>query len=93
MVKWTKKSEDDLDIIGEHIAENFNVELAIETILGSNPLAGTILEVNPLFSKLVFEGNSIFYCENPKDRHLYIVYIQPRRAKLKTRRLNTSGLP
>ena len=32
MVRWTPKSEQDLDSIREHIAENFNVDLAIETV-------------------------------------------------------------
>jgi plasmid stabilization system protein ParE len=98
MLKWTPKSENDLDEISDHIAKNFNVELAIQTvneiidyaegILNRNPLAGTILESNPFFSKLVYEGNSIYYCENPKDRDLYIVYVRPRGTALKTNRLN-----
>ncbi len=97
MVKWTPKSEDDLDLIREHIAKNFNVDLAInqvnelidqvESVLMANPLAGMILESNPLFSKLVIEGNSIYYCENPKDRNLYIVYVQGRGTKMSSRRL------
>lgn len=97
MVKWTPKSEDDLNQILEHIAENFNVNLAIQTvneivdeaelILSKNPLAGMIVESNPLFSKLVIKGNSIFYCENPKDRDLYIVYVQARHSDLNLKRL------
>ena len=97
MVKWTSKSEEDLDQIREHIAHNFNVDLAIATvdeiidevefILSRNPLAGTILETNPLFSKLVVQGNSIYYCENPKDHVLYIVYVQARSTDLKNQRL------
>ncbi len=92
MVKWTPKSEDDLDQIREHVADNFNVDLAItivddiidevEFILSKNPLAGTLLESNPLFSKLVVQGNSIYYCENPKDHDLYIVYVQARNTDL-----------
>ena len=97
MVKWTPKSEKDLDHIREHIAKNFNVDLAIQTVieiidevdlvLSKNPLAGAILETNPLFSKLVVRGNSIYYCENPKDHDLYIVYVQPRNTDLKNHRL------
>jgi len=97
MVKWTPKSEEDLDRIREHIADNFNVDLAISTIdeiidevefiLSKNPLAGTILESNPLFSKLVVQGNSIYYCENPKDHDLYIVYVQARNTDLQNQRL------
>jgi len=97
MVKWTSKSEDDLDQIREHIAHNFNVDLAItivdeiidevEFILSKNPLAGTLLESNPLFSKLVVQGNSIYYCENPKDHDLYIVYVQARNTDLQNQRL------
>ncbi len=97
MVKWTPKFEEDLDQIREHIAHNFNVDLAISTIdeiidevefiLSRNPLAGTILETNPLFSKLVVQGNSIYYCENPKDHDLYIVYVQARNTDLKNKRL------
>lgn len=88
MVKWTPKSEEDLDKIREHIAKNFNVSLAIhsvseiinhvEDLLTDNPLAGSIMESNPLFFKLIYKGNSIFYCENPLDHHLYIVYVQAR---------------
>lgn len=97
MVKWTPKSEGDLDQIREHIAHNFNVDLAISTVdkiideveftLSKNPLAGSILETNPLFSKLVVQGNSIYYCENPKDYNLYIVYVQARSINLKNQRL------
>jgi plasmid stabilization system protein ParE len=97
MVKWTPKSEDDLDQIREHVAHNFNVDLAItivneiidevEFILSKNPLAGSLLESNPLFSKLVVQGNSIYYCENPKDHDLYIVYVQARNTDLQNQRL------
>ena len=72
MVKWTPQSENDLEEITEYIAKNFNVDLAIrlinelvdyvESLLSQNPLAGSILESNPLFSKIVFKGNTIFYC-------------------------------
>jgi plasmid stabilization system protein ParE len=96
MVKWTPKSEADLDQISEHIAQNFNVGLAIETVnkiidqveivLSRNPLAGSVLETNPLFSKLVVEGNSVYYCENPKDHELYVVYMQARNTNLKSNR-------
>ena len=83
----------------EDIAKNFSVDLAIQTvneivnhveeILSKNPLAGAILESNPFFSKLVYEGNSIFYCENPKDHDLYIVCVQPRGTlSLDSQRLN-----
>lgn len=92
MLKWTPKSEEDLHIIREHIAKNFNFDLAIQTVenlidyvektLTSNPLAGSILESNPLFFKLIYRGNSIFYCENPKDKHLYVVYVRPRGTDL-----------
>ncbi len=98
MVKWTPKSEEDLDHLREHIAENFNVDLAIETvneiidqvefILSKNPLAGKLLESNPLFSKLVVQGNSVYYCENPKDHDLYIVYVQARSTDFKDQRLS-----
>ncbi|OFZ63977.1 MAG: hypothetical protein A2577_12815 [Bdellovibrionales bacterium RIFOXYD1_FULL_36_51] len=99
MLKWTPKSEIDLDQIREHIAIQFDVDLAIEiinnlidhveTLLSSNPLAGHIVESNPLFSKLVFDGNSIYYCENPKDKHLYIVYVRARGTDFQDDRLNT----
>ena len=102
MVKWTPKSEDDLDQIREHIALNFNVDLAItildeiidqvEFILSKNPLTGTILESNPLFSKLVVQGNSIYYCENPKDHDLYIVYVQARNTDLMKQRLTDENI-
>jgi plasmid stabilization system protein ParE len=98
MLKWTPKSEGDLDQIREHIAKNFNVDLAIQTVndlveyvdrtLSSNPLAGKILESNPLFSKLVYKGNSIFYCENPRDRDLYVVYVRPRGSDIQTDRID-----
>jgi plasmid stabilization system protein ParE len=98
MLKWTPKSQNDLDWIRNHIAKNFNVDLAIHTAndlidyventLSSNPLAGSIVKSNPLFSKLVYEGNSIYYCENPKDKYLYIIYIRPRGTDLKDNRIN-----
>lgn len=97
MVKWTPKSEEDLDHIREHIAENFKVDLAIETvdeiinhvefILSKNSLAGVLLESNPFFSKLVVQGNLVYYCENPKDHDLYIVYVQARSNDLEDQRL------
>ena len=100
MVKWTPKSEEDLEEILEHIAKNFNVDLAIQTIdeivdyvesvLSANPLAGAVFESNPLFSKLIYSGNSIFYCENPSDRHIYIVYVQPRSSLFQNKRINKS---
>lgn len=98
MVKWTPKSEEDLEKILEHISKNFNVDLAFDTVnelidyvestLVNNPLAGRLLESNPLFSKLVFKGNSIYYCENPKDKNLYIVYVQPRQTEFTGERLS-----
>lgn len=100
MVKWTPKSEEDLEEILNHISKNFNIDLAISTIdeivdfvestLNSNSLAGTIVESNPLFFKLNFDGNSIYYCENPKDKNLYIVYVQPRHTNLKFNRINNN---
>ena len=97
-VKWTPKAEQDLDEIREHIARYFNVDLAIEVVddlidtvewmLSDNPLSGTLLESNPFFSKIVYKGNAIFYCENPEDKDLYIVYVQPRKSNYKSRRLN-----
>lgn len=97
MVKWTPKSEEDLDQIREHIAENFNVDVATETvneiidqvesILSKNPLAGPLLESNPLFSKLVVQGNSVYYCENSKDHDLYIVYVHARSTDFREQRL------
>lgn len=97
MIKWTPKVEDDLSLILEHIAENFSADLVIstinklaitlETLLSKNPLAGSLLAENPFFSKVIVEGNSIYYCENPKDKHLYIVYIRPRNMDLEINRL------
>lgn len=102
MIKWTPKSELDLDEIREYIAKDFNSTLAIkivndlidfvESTLEQNPLAGAIVESNPLFSHLVFEGNLIFYCENPRDRHLYIVYVQPRKMRLKKNRISSKEI-
>lgn len=98
MVKWTPKSQNDLEEMMGHIAENFNLDLATKTIhglvdytenlLSKNPLTGKLLESNPLFSKLIYKGNSIYYCENPNDRCLYIVYVQARKMKFKPDRLN-----
>ena len=97
MVKWTPKAEQDLDSIREHICQHFDVELAIATVdelvdriallLANNPLAGSIVESNPLFSKLSYKGNSVFYCENPLDRHIYIVYVQGRGSLFKAKRI------
>ena len=98
MVKWTPKSETDLDEILDHIAKNFDVNLAIKTIheiidfvettLSNNPLAGAVVKNNPLFFKLIFLGNTIYYCDNAKDKNLYIVYVQPCKTVLKLDRLN-----
>lgn len=103
MLKWTPKAEEDLHCIREHIAKNFSVDLAIQTVenlidyvestLTSNSLAGSILQSNPLFSKLVHQGNSIFYCENPKDKHLYVVYVRPRGTDFSMNRINSNDLP
>jgi plasmid stabilization system protein ParE len=97
MVKWTPKSENDLGEILEHISTNFTINLAISTVeeiidhvevtLSKNPLAGSILESNPLFYKLIFKGNSIFYCENPKDKNIYIVYVLPRKTDFQLDRI------
>ena len=97
MVKWTPKSEADLDELREHIAENFDVELAIkiannlvdytENLLSENPLAGQLFEQNPLFSRIIYQGNSIYYCENPIDKDLYVIYVQCRATQFKNERL------
>jgi len=96
-VKWTAKSEEDLDELTDYIARNFSADLAIELVneliettemmLNENPLCGSVLESNPLFSKLIYKGNSIYYCENPRDRNLYIVYVQSRKMQYQKDRL------
>ena len=101
-VRWTKKAEEDLDEIREYIAKNFTVDLAIEVvseivndvedILTDNPLYGTLLESNPLFSKIINRGNIIYYCENPEDRLLYVVYIQARKKLTQNSRINLAGI-
>lgn len=99
MLHWTPKSFLDLREIRRYIESKFSRELAFtkvdeiidftETTLNKNPLAGKILESNPLFSVLVYEGNSIFYCEHPQSKELYVVYVQPRRTRLDHERLTT----
>lgn len=98
MVKWTPKSEKDLEEIIDYISGNFDIDTAldivyglvdyVESTLSENPLAGRLLESNPLFSKLVYEGNSIYYSENPQDKNLYIVYVRPKQTKLKNKRIS-----
>lgn len=98
MIKWTPKSQNDLEEMMSYIGENFSLDLATEFIYGlvdytesllsKNPLAGKLLESNPLFSKLIYKENSIYYCENPNDRCLYIVYVQARKMKFNPGRLN-----
>lgn len=93
MIKWTPKSESDLEEIWDHIAENFNPKLAsqkvnqiidhVEHLLSRNPLAGAVLEQNPLFSVIFFEGNAIYYAENPRDKNIYIVYVRAGELSLK----------
>ena len=86
MVKWTPKSEDDLNELRDYIAKNFDVELAIdytEDILTNNPLAGKLLDENPLFSKISFKGNVIYYCEHPVKHDIYIIYVQCRGMQFK----------
>lgn len=102
MVKWTPKSEQDLDEILEYITTNFDIDLAIkcaneiidfvEKTLSHNHLAGAIVESNPLFYRLNFEGNSIYYCENSRDKNLYIVYVRPRSTDLKIDRINNEDV-
>jgi len=97
MVKWTPKAESDLDELREYLAENFDVETAIrisnklidytENLLSQYPLAGKIFEPNPLFSSFVFQGNVIYYCENPQDKNIYIIYVQFRKQQFSEDRL------
>jgi len=95
IVKWTTQSEQDLDELREYIAGNFNVDLAIQTanelintvekMLIDNPLCGQLLESNPLFSKLIYKGNVIYYCENPKDKSIYMIYLHARKKRIEKR--------
>ena len=97
MIKWTPKSENDLNEILEHIAKHHGATLAIETIsdlvnqvddtLTNNPLQGNLVETNPLFSRIIIKGNSIYYCEHPKNRDIYIVYVRARKKDLELERL------
>lgn len=97
-VKWTPKAKLDLLQIAKHITKSYDSKLALEKVseitnhvqsmLSQNPLAGRLFEANPLFSRIVFAGNSIYYCENPKDKLIYVVYVQPRKTKLTEGRLN-----
>jgi len=101
MVKWTPKAESDLDAFREHVADNFDVETAIrisnelidytENLLSQHPLAGKIVEANPLFSSIFFRGNVIYYCENPEDKDIYIIYVQFRKTEFQEDRLEESG--
>jgi len=101
-VKWTAKSEKDLDSLRDYLAKNFNIELAIdlvnelvqttETMLKNNPLSGSLVETNPLFSRIIYKGNAIYYCENPTDKNLYIVYIQLRKTQHHKARLGVDSL-
>jgi len=98
MVKWTPKAESDLDELREYIAENFDFEAAIrisdelidytENLLSQYPLAGKIFESNPLFSSIVYQGNVIYYCENPEDKDIYIIYVKFRKQQFSEDRLN-----
>lgn len=102
MIKWTPKSEKDLENILIYITKNFDIDLATVIVYGmidyteitltKNPLVGRLLASNPFFSKLVHKGNSIYYCENPTDKNLYIVYVQARQMKYKPSRLNDDEL-
>ena len=86
MVKWTPKSEDDLEEMAEYIAKNFNVDLAIqvttelvdhvESLLSQNPLAGSILESNPLFSKLFLKATLFFIVLMTKIFTLFMFKIE-----------------
>lgn len=97
-IKWTPKSEQDLDEIRHYIAEKFNVDLAIEIVddlvdtvesmLVDNPLCGSLLESNPLFSRIIYKGNTIYFCENPKDKFVYVVYVQSRKSQYKGHRVS-----
>lgn len=97
-LKWTPKAEADLKEIFGHVSTNFDKALAkkvvtslidhTESVLSSNPLAGRILTSNPLFSYLVIDGNRVFYCENPRDKCLYVVYVQARSTLFQSERVN-----
>lgn len=97
MVKWTPKSEQDLNQILEHIAKNHGASLAIkivselvekvESILNANSLSGSLVESNPLFSKITLLDNTVYYCENPKDKDIYIVYVRARKTDSDMERL------
>ena len=102
MIKWTPKVNQDLHRIAHHISDNYDSELAyqkiedliikVKSILTQNRLAGKLVTSNPLFSKLVLNENSIYYCENPKDRFIYIVYVQARGMNFKSERLNLKDI-
>ena len=102
MIKWTVEAEKDLDLIRNHLAKNFSADLAIDVVnelvifvdqvLLENPLIGVLVEDNLLFSKLVYKGNAVYYCENPKDKNLYIVHVRPRHTDLNPERLNLKDL-
>ena len=97
LVKWTPKAEQDLDGIREYIAKNFGVGRAIDVIntlvdfvestLAENPLSGKLVETNPFFAKLIYKKNTVYYCENPKDSCLYVVYVQVRKSSAEPARL------
>jgi len=98
-IRWTPKSEQDLDEIREYIARHFSVDLAIrivdelvstlESMLIKNPLCGVLLESNLLFSKIVIKGNTVYYCENPNDKILYVVYVQSRKTEYRDTRITS----
>jgi plasmid stabilization system protein ParE len=101
MLKWTPKAEADLMQIQDHVARHFNHDQALrivlelvdfcEKTLDKNPLAGQIVTANPLFSVLHFEGNSIYYCENPQDKNLYVVYVRARFTQLDKKRIKSES--
>ena len=96
-VKWTPQAEQGIDQLREYIACHFSVNLAIEIVgklitkveelVGNNPLCGQIVESNPLFSKIIYEKNNIYYCENPKDKIIYIVHLNARKTELDKKRI------
>jgi len=97
MVKWTPKSEQALNHIREHIAKNHGVALAIEIVnelvdkvesmLLANALCGSLVESSLLFSKITILENTVYYCENPKDKDIYIIYVRARKTDFDMERL------
>jgi len=87
-VVWSDQAKRDLERIFDHVAENFTVDLAEETIdrmiaevgsLSDFPRKGAISILFHEMRELIVLGNTVYYRNNESD--IVIASIRPRRTR------------